>query len=123
MTTAKEGGRGAEKRRVPRIQVDFSVQVTWGRRQYRWQAQEFSEYGILLNAPNKELIGQEIQLGFSLNAQDPALSVTGLVVYATVAGLGIRFKNLSSENQAVLRTYVQAHGIGISRPSTKGDAG
>lgn len=120
MTTAKERGRPAEKRRVPRIQVDFPVQVIWGRRQYRWRAQELSEYGIMLTSPNKELVGEEIQVGFTLNPKDPALSLTGLVVYATKDGLGIRFKIVSSEDQAVLRAYVQGHGIGIIKPSVEG---
>ena len=101
---------------MPRIQVELPVTVTWGRKQHKLQAKEFSEYGILLACPQKELVGQEVQLGLSLNANESPLAVGGTVVYGTDTSIGIRFKNVPQEEQRILRAYAQAHGIGIVRP-------
>lgn len=119
----KESSRSQEKRRVPRIPVDFPVAVTFGRKQFRWQARELSEYGILVASPNvaspnKELVGEDVQLALSWNPNEPPLSLLGVVVYSTDSGIGIRFKNVSPENQVTLRAYAQVRGIGISRPQT-----
>ena len=123
MGAMKESSRAEEKRRVPRIPVDFPVTITWGRKQYRWQARELSEYGILVASPkvaspSQELVGEDVQLALSLNLKDPPFSLLGVAVYSTDAGVGIRFKNVSPENQVTLRAYAQVHGIGISRPQT-----
>ena len=109
----KEYSRPSERRRVPRIPVDFPVTLTVGRKQYRGQACEFSEYGILLTSPNKELVGDEVQVALSLNPNEAPLSVTGMVVYATDSGIGIRFKNVPTEDQLTLRAYAHTRGIGI----------
>ena len=111
-----EGKSGSERRRVPRIPVDFPVTLVWGRKQYRFQAREFSEYGALVAAINKELIGQDVQIGLSLNQGERPLVVDGTVVYGTETALGIRFKNVPAEDQQTLRAYALAHGIGINRP-------
>jgi len=111
----KEPPKPQERRRVPRIQVNFPVLVNWGRKQYRWLAREFSEYGILLAGSNKDLMGQELKLELSLDANDPPINVEGVVAYVTDTGIGIRFKNLSPESQFSLKYYAQKHGIGIVR--------
>ena len=113
--------RKSERRRVPRIKVDFPVTVKWDRKQYKWRAVEFSEYGILLVAPQKELVGQEINIQLTLEPPDTPLALQGMVVYSIAAGLGVRFKNVSPQQQAILTHYVQARGIGINKhSSTKG---
>jgi hypothetical protein len=104
-----------ERRRVPRVPVSFPVVVNWGRRQFRWLAREFSEYGILLAASNKELVGQELKLKLTLEGEEPPIDVEGIVAYSTETGVGIRFKNISPENAFSLRDYVQKRGIGITR--------
>jgi hypothetical protein len=43
------------------------------------------------------------------------MSVEGVVAYTTNTGVGVRFKNLSPENQFSLKHYVQKRGIGITR--------
>ena len=111
----KEPGKPYERRRAPRIAVSFPVVVNWGRKQYKWLAREFSEYGILLAGSNKEMVGEDLKLELSLDPNDPPLAVDGVVAYATDTGVGIRFKNISPENQFSLKHYVQKHGIGINR--------
>ncbi|MBI4464026.1 MAG: hypothetical protein HY647_04915 [Acidobacteria bacterium] len=51
-----------------------------------------------------------------MESQDPPLVLQGLVVYAVAVGVGVRFKNVTPSQQAILRSYVQTHGIGIARP-------
>ena len=111
----KESGKSQERRRVPRVHVNFPVVVNWGRKQYRWLAREFSEYGILLAGSNKEMVGQDLKLELNLDPNDPTLNLEGVVAYATDTGVGVRFKNISPDNQFSLKHYVQKHGIGINR--------
>lgn len=115
MAAIKESGRPSDRRRVPRIQVEFPVTVSQGRKQQRCQAKELSEYGIMVATPAKELVGQEVQLGLTLNPNEGPLAVDGTVVYGTDTSIGIRFKNVPQEEQRILRAYAQAHGIGIVR--------
>ncbi len=105
--------RKNQRRRVPRIPVDFPVTLTWGRKRIRCRAREFSEFGILLTPPQKELVGENIQLDLTLEPPSPALSLSGVVVYAVDKGIGVRFENVSPDQQAPLKNYVQARGIGI----------
>ena len=112
----KESGKPDERRRVPRIGVDFSVSVTWGQKQYRWKAREFSEYGILLLSTRKELVGEEIRLSLSLDDTQPALDLVGVVAYTTDIGLGVRFKNVRPEDHITLKYYVLSRGIGAPKP-------
>ena len=111
----KETAKPYERRRAPRISVNFPVVVNWGRKQYRWLAREFSEYGILLAGSSKEMVGEDLKLELALDPNDTPLTVDGVVAYATDTGVGIRFKNLSPENKFSLKHYVQKHGIGITR--------
>ena len=113
-----EAKSGSERRRVPRVSVDFPITLTWRRKEHRLQARELSEYGILVSAAHKELIGQEVQIGLTLNPGESPLSVGGTVVYGTDTSIGIRFKNVPSEDQQTLRAYAMAHGIGINRPQS-----
>ena len=105
----------AEKRRVPRLQVSFPVVVNWGRKQFRWLAREFSEYGILLNGSNKEMVGEELKLALAFEPERDPLEVQGIVAYSTETGVGVRFKNVSPEAQHSLKHYVKQHGSGITR--------
>ena len=114
----KETGNHSEKRRVPRIEVDFPVTVTWGQKQYRWKAREFSEYGILLLSTRKELVGEEIRLSLSLDDTQPALNLVGVVAYTTDIGLGVRFKNVRPEAHITPKYYVLSRGIGAPKPQS-----
>ena len=109
----KEPGKQSERRRFPRIQVDFAVTVHWGRRRYQWRAHELSEYGILLASPQPQLVGEELQLELSLKHNQSPIRLLGVVAYATESGIGVRFKNIPPEQQAILKDYTQEHGIGI----------
>ena len=111
----KETPKPYERRRAPRIAVSFPVLVNWGRKQFKWLSREFSEYGILLAGSDKEMVGQDLKLEMSLEPNDPPIAIDGVVAYATDTGVGIRFKNVSPENQFSLKHYVQKHGIGITR--------
>jgi hypothetical protein len=105
----KEPMKPSERRRVPRIAVNFPVKVTLGRKQYRCQATEFSEFGILLASKNNELAG-DVEVELALNPPSTALSLMGVVAYTTDSGVAVRFKNISPEQQAVLRNYLEAQG-------------
>jgi hypothetical protein len=105
-----------DKRRVPRVPVDFPVVVNWGKKKFKWLAREFSEYGILLSTSEKEMVGKELKLELAIDPDGQPVSVEGVVAYETkTGGLGVRFKNVSPEDQFSLRHYVRSRGIGINR--------
>ena len=105
----KGPAKPAERRRAPRIPVNFPVTVTWGRKQYRCKAREFSEFGVLLASTHKELAGD---VGVELDLNPPSISVSleGIVAYATDTGFAVRFKNIFSAQRTVLKAYIQAQG-------------
>ncbi|OFV96145.1 MAG: hypothetical protein A3F68_04750 [Acidobacteria bacterium RIFCSPLOWO2_12_FULL_54_10] len=111
-----------ERRRNTRIPVDFTVAVTMGRKILKWRAKEFSEFGVLLASKDKvnekQLVGQDFRLALELNPDQPAITVTGIVAYASTTGLGVRFKNVPAHDQAALRYYVDARGIGKSEKNS-----
>ena len=104
----KASANPSERRRVPRISVDFPVTITCKGKQYRWQASEFSEFGILLDSKQKGLVGEDVEVELKLNAADPALSLNGIVVYAKNAGIAVRFKNVSFDEHRQLKSYIEA---------------
>jgi len=112
--TSKE----SEQRRVPRISVNLPAVVTWKKKHHKWRASELSEFGVLVTAVRKdqEMVGEDVALELALDPQDAPLPLEGVVAYASDKGIGVRFKNLSGEQHARLRHYVEAHGIGIARP-------
>src|ERR1035437_3876133 len=101
----KAPAKPAERRRAPRIPVNFPVTVTWGRKQYRCQARELSEFGILLASTHKELAG-DVGVELGLNPGSTSVSLKGVVAYATDTGVAVRFKNISSEQRTVLKNYI-----------------
>ncbi|HWP85714.1 MAG TPA: PilZ domain-containing protein [Terriglobia bacterium] len=111
----KETSKSPERRRAPRISVSFPVLVRWGQKQFKWLAREFSEYGILLAASNKDIVGEELKLELPLDSQTTPITVEGVVAYTTETGVGIRFKNVSPDDQFALKHYVATRGIGITR--------
>jgi len=115
-TFMKEPEKRSERRRVPRIPVEFPVTLLQGRKHHKVKAIECSEFGILLTPALKELVGENVQVALSLEQKkSSSLSIPGVVAYASEIGIGIRFKNVPAEQQAILKEYVRAHGIGIVR--------
>jgi hypothetical protein len=98
----------AERRHSTRIPVDFPVVLTVGQKQHKFQAREFSEAGVLLDASQNELVGKEVEVEMTL-APKYAISMKGVVAYAAGIGVGVRFKNVSVEQRSVLKSYILAH--------------
>jgi hypothetical protein len=102
--------RVLERRKMPRIPVNFGVTVTCEDRRYNSQAREFSESGVFVSAEDKGLVGKLVMLDLALTPQDSALSLKGVVVYATESGVGIRFRNPSRDQLSVLKNFIRANG-------------
>jgi hypothetical protein len=102
--------RTIERRRTPRISVDFRVTLTCGDKQYRWQAREFSESGVFLAGDETELVGKNVEVVLALNAAASTVSLKGIVAYATDSGVAVRFRNPSADQRAVFRNFIEAHG-------------
>ncbi len=111
-----EDKRGTERRRTTRIEVDFPAKLTAGRKQYRCQAREFSEFGILLACSNKDLVGKDVDVDLALDATEPPVSLKGVVAYATENGVGVRFKNVSSDQRALFKAYIQVRSTTKPQP-------
>ena len=100
--------RWNQRRRVPRISVELPVTLTWERKSFPCQARQLSEFGILVACEHKELVGKEIQVKLKLDSPSRSLSLSGIVAYAIDTGIGVRFNDLSAEQQALLKDYVEA---------------
>lgn len=111
-----ESKRSSEKRRTIRIPVDFSAHIKLGKKKLNCKAREFSEYGILVTSDRNDLVGTDIELDLLLDAPNKPVSLQGVVVYSIDGGLGIRFKNATAEDRAVLRSYVHNHDPRIKPP-------
>jgi PilZ domain len=57
---------------------------------------------------HKELVGKDIQVRLKLDSPSRSLSLSGIVAYAIDNEIGVRFKDLSAEQQPVLKDYVEA---------------
>ena len=114
--TEEKALRRNQRRRVPRISVDSPDILTWGRKQFRCQARQLSEFGIFVGSTHHELVGENVQVNVTLESSTPPLSLLGIVIYATDSGLGIRFEDVTPEHHASLKSYVQARGIGVVKP-------
>ncbi len=83
-----------------------------------------SEFGVFLASKRKELVKEkelvkgkeDVLVNLNLDPKGPSLNLTGIVVYATEIGIGVRFKNPSLEQHLSLKDYVLARGIGIEKP-------
>src|SRR5262249_50745256 len=92
--------------------ADFQVVVNWGRKKLRLQACEFSEYGVLLAGSDQTMVGEDLSLQLTLESSKAAVNLEGVAIYSNDRGVGGRFKNVSPENQILLKQYVQERGIG-----------
>ncbi len=101
-----EGDRPYDRRRTPRIRVQFSATLTVGKKKFTCQAQEFSEFGILLASTQSDIVGQDVEVALAFNPRERALHVKGVVAYATGTGLAVRFKETTEEQQLSLTNYV-----------------
>ena len=99
--------RPSERRQAPRVAVNFPVKLAWGKKKYTAQAQEFSEFGIFLQCESKELVGENVQLNIRFDSRTSAIALEGMVAYANDRGLGVRFKKLTKEQEAMLRERVK----------------
>ena len=77
-------GYEIERRRIPRIPVNFEVVVVREGEQFHCQARQLSQGGIQLATPHKELVGKDIQLELMLQSPDTVLQVSGTVVCAVL---------------------------------------
>jgi hypothetical protein len=106
---AETADRPYDRRRAPRITVKFPVTIAWGKKKFSCHAEEFSEFGILVAPKHKELVGQEVELNLALDTPKETFAIKGIVAYATDAGLGVRFKDVTEEQQASLKDFLFTH--------------
>ena len=112
----QKGSGTIEHRRIPRIPVNFPAVLIWKGKRFHCDARNLSEAGILLATSHKEMVGENIQLELLLQPPSPALLLSGTVVYFIPSGIGVRFREVSSEQRTVLQSYLEAHGIGLLKP-------
>jgi hypothetical protein len=73
---------------------------------------------MLVASPEKELVGERVQVDLNLERPSPSVSLSGVVVYALDSGIGIRFEGVLPRHSACLKNYVQARRVGtVQRPS------
>lgn len=104
----EKAARWDQRRRVPRVSIELPVSLTWERKSFPCHARQLSEFGILVTCDHEELVGKDIQVKLKLDSPSRLLSLSGIVAYAIDNGIGVCFKDLSAEQQPVLKDYVDA---------------
>ena len=87
--------------------------MIWKGKRFHCDARNLSEAGILLATSHKEMVGENIQLELLLQPPNPALLLTGTVIYVIASEIGVRFREVLSEQRTALQSYLEAHGIGL----------
>ena len=109
--------RPYDRRRTPRISLRFPVTLTWGKKKFNCQSMEFSEFGILLALAHKELVGQEVEVALAVDSLDGVSAIKGIVAYSTGTGVGVRFKDLTDDQQSALKKFALSQGKQQARDS------
>ena len=109
----EHGPGGVERRRIPRIWVNFDVALISGKKKIHCHARQLSEVGILVATSHREIVGETVDLEMSINGGQ--MTTSGMVVYATPNGVGIRFKDLNAEQRQTLKVFLDAHGIAVTK--------
>ena len=99
-----------QTRRSPRVSIDLPVILIFEEEQFRRRAVQLSEFGILVAPPYRDQVGKTVQLELILEPPDPSLFLSGIVVFATITGLGIRFTDVSPDQLLPLKSYLHDHG-------------
>ena len=112
-TAAKIEAR--EKRRYPRSAVVIKVDYTTVDSFFSEFSRNINEGGIFIETPKPHEPGTAIELVFSLPDSEKKINVKGEVVWTReegdgpeeVAGMGIRFQNLSAEAKELINSVVR----------------
>lgn len=103
----------SDRRHYLRVRVDFPAILTFGETRFHCRALDLSEFGVLVGPAHPHLVGQVVGVKFIFEPPRPALFLSGFVAFLSSEGLGIRFRNVSTDQACSLRSYVQACGLGV----------
>ena len=112
---AAEKPRAKEKRRYPRSPVVIKVDYTTVDSFFSEFSRNINEGGIFIETPKPHEPGTAIELVFSLPESGRKINVQGEVVWTReegdepdeMAGMGIRFHDLSPEDKELINTVVR----------------
>ncbi len=111
-----------ENRRSIRVRTGATVDVAADSEVLLFhRIRDIGEGGLCVEFPNLEPVGSEVDLSIGMAGSDETLECTGVVVRASdvpVRHLGIRFKELTEEQMAVLRRF-----LGAGKATADGEGG
>jgi len=117
---------GREKRRNPRVPIQFKVRVDTVRGTFNGVGRDISEGGIGVYLKKLPPIGSQVDLSFQLPGNQDGLEATGEVMYHSrgEAGvrddwMGIRFMRMDPVSLGYIQRYVKSNSDKIRQFGSK----
>jgi PilZ domain len=101
----------AERRR-PRLHVSDSVEVLWGKREYKCKLRNITAEGAMLSGQFPVQKGDQVRMIFKPNDMKIEMHLTAKVIEVAgtvVSQFRVLFEDVSVHSKAVLRDYVIRH--------------
>ena len=103
MTTSKKQKPFKEKRKFPRIIVEYDTDVNSN----RGIVLDMSPMGVFIAADEPFLEGTKIDITFPSLNDSPSCMVSGSVVWRKPEGIGVKFEKLNEHQQEMIKAIIQ----------------
>lgn len=117
---------GREKRRDPRVPIQFKVRVETVRGTFNGVGRDISEGGIGVYLKKLPPIGSQVDLSFQLPDNPDGIEATGEVMYHSRGGtgvrddwMGIRFLRMDAVSLGYIQRYVKSNVDKIKQYGSK----
>ncbi len=103
MTTSKNKKPFKERRKFPRIIVEYDTDVNSN----RGVILDLSPMGVFIATDEPFLEGTKIDITFPSLNDSPFFTVSGSVVWRKPMGIGVKFEKLNEHQQEMIKTFIQ----------------
>jgi len=103
MTTSKNQKSFKERRKFPRIIVEYDVDVSSN----RGVVLNISLSGVFIATDEPFLEGTKIDITFPSHNDYPSFMVSGSVVWRKPKGIGVKFEKLNEHQQEIIKAIIQ----------------
>jgi hypothetical protein len=103
MTTSKNQKSFKERRKFPRIIVEYDVDVSSN----RGVVLNISPLGVFIATDEPFLEGTKIDITFPSHNDCPSFMVSGSVAWRKPKGIGVKFEKLNEHQQEMIKAIIQ----------------
>lgn len=98
----------ADRRQTPRVDVQLSATYRSANRTVDARVLNLSQSGLFLSCADSDPVGTPAHVDLALPDRDP-ITVSGVVIWSDVPGMGIRFGDLGRETRMALANFIMGH--------------